>query len=358
MSQKRRVHQFLSGFTYGDAISDYAIEIQNVFKSKGYESEIFCEYMDARLKDRCKKFAYYLDDRKDTDIAILHYSIGSSIVPFVYEEVPNVVIIYHNITPHYYFAEINPYLYKECLAGRKWLGLFKDKAIVAIADSEYNREELVELGFNNTRVLPIKIDFSKFDRDYSFLLADKYRDERRNLLFIGRIIPNKKVEDVIMTYYVYRRYFNNLSRLFIVGGYIGYERYYYGLVKLVEGLRLKDVYFTGHISASFLSAMLGVADVFIMLSEHEGFCVPLLEAMYRGVVVVGLESGAIPFTMKEGGIIVKRKDFFHIAALIDEVMNDRNLRDAIIEKQRDVVRIYKEYDFESELFSCLGGLIE
>lgn len=357
MSKKRRVHQFLSGFTYGDAISDYAIEIQHIFRSKGYESEIYCEYMDARLKGGCKKFAYYLDDKEDTDIAILHYSIGSSIVPFVYEEAPNVVIIYHNITPHYYFAEINPYLYKECLAGRKWLGLFRDKAVVAIADSEYNRKELVELGFNNTRVLPIKIDFRKFDKDYSFLLADKYRDKRSNLLFIGRIIPNKKVEHVIMTYYAYKRYFNNLSRLFIVGGYIGYERYYYGLRKLIEGLKLKDVIFTGHISATFLSAILRVADVFIMLSEHEGFCVPLLEAMYRGVVVVGLERGAIPYTMRGGGILVKRKDFLHIAALIDEVMNDRKLRDAIIEEQMEVIRMYKEYDFEGELFYCLKGLI-
>jgi glycosyltransferase involved in cell wall biosynthesis len=357
MDKKIRMHQFLSGFTYGDAISDYAIEVQNILIRRGIESIIYSEYMDAHVKGKCMKYAYYLDNREENDIAILHYSIGSAIVPFVYEEAPRIVLIYHNITPYYYFADVNPYLYKECLAGRKWLGHFKDKAEIALADSEFNRKELEALGFKKTKVLPIKIDFSKFDKEFSKLLSGRFKDGKKNILFLGRLIPNKRVEDVIKLYSVYKRYYNENSRLFIVGNYKGYERYYFSLIKLIEVLKLSDVVFTGHISRSFLSALLCIADVFVMLSEHEGFCVPLLEAMYRRVPVVGYESGAIPYTMRGGGILVKEKNFYYLAGLLSEIIEDGELRREVVEAQEKVLDVYMNYNFEKEFFSCIEGII-
>ncbi len=310
------------------------------------------------MKGKCLRYPYYLDNRRKDDIIIFHYSIGSSIVPFVYEEAPRIVMVYHNITPHYYFTEINPYLYKECLAGRKWLILFKDRVEIALADSEYNRNELEELGFKNTRVLPIKIDFKKFDKDMSILLSDRYKDGKQNLLFIGRVIPNKKIEDIIEIFCAYKKFFNDSCRLFIVGGYKGYERYYYSLMRLVENMKIKDIIFTGHIPISFLSALLSVADIFLILSEHEGFCVPILEAMYRRIPVIGYESGAIPYTMRNAGILIKEKNNINVASLINEIIKNKDLRKDIIDRQMQMLREYMEYDYESELFSCLEGVLE
>src|SRR4030042_5686692 len=119
------------------------------------------------------------------------------------------------------------------------------------------------MGFKDTQVLPITIDFNKFEKQYSFSLVKKYSDGRMNWLFIGRIIPNKKVEDVLHAFHAYHRYFNSSSRLFVVGNYKGYERYFYGLMKIIADEKIEDVVFTGHTPTSFLSALLKVSHVFV-----------------------------------------------------------------------------------------------
>ncbi len=351
---KKAIHQFLTGFSRGDAISDYTIEIQKILKSRGYNSEIFCEYLDPRYKSKGYRFAKYFDYKSEDDLIIFHYSMGSYIVPFVYEEAKRIILIYHNISPHYYFRNINLNVYKECLLGREWLSLFVNRVEKAIADSEYNKKELEDFGFKNVKVLPIKINFNKFDEETSSALINKYRNSRINWIYIGRIAPHKKIEDVIMTFYFYQRYFCSRSGLFLVGIYKGFERYYYSLIRMIKDLGIRDVIFTSHASTRILSSLLRASDIFIILSEHEGFCVPLLEAMYCGVPVVASEAGAIPYTLKDAGVIVKERNYLAIAALINEILNNTDLRNKIIQQQFKVIREYKDYNFEEEFMRVIG----
>jgi len=351
---KKAIHQFLTGFSRGDAISDYAIEIQKILKSHGYNSEIFCEYLDPGYKNKGYRFAKYFDFKSEDDLIIFHYSMGSYIVPFVYEEAKRIILIYHNISPHYYFRNINLNVYKECLLGREWLSLFVNRVENVIADSEYNKKELEDFGFKNVKVLPIKINFNKFDEEVSLALINKYRGGRINWIYIGRIAPHKKVEDVIRTFYLYQRYFCNRSGLFLVGIYKGFERYYYSLIRMTEELGIRDVIFTSHASTRILSSLLKASDIFIILSEHEGFCVPLLEAMYCGVPVIASAAGAIPYTLKDAGVIVKERNYLAIAALINEILNNRDLRDKIIKHQFKVIREYKDYNYEGEFIKAIG----
>jgi len=353
----RAIHQFLTGFAYGDAISDYAIEIQKLIRKRGNSSEIFCEYLDSRYKDRAYKYPYYFDFRHDDDINIFHYSIGSAIVPFVYEEVHNILLIYHNITPHQYFKFINPHVYKECLSGRRWLGLFKDKALRALADSEFNRKELEEAGYGNTHVVPIVIDYRKFDRNSSAAVYKQFHDSKINWLYVGRVIPNKKIEDLLVAFHAYQKYFNEQSRLVIVGGYKGFERYYYSLTELIEKLRSKDVIFTAHVPTSFLTALFKVSHLFFMLSEHEGFNVPLLEAMYCRIPIIAYNSGAIPSTLKESGVLINEKNPVKIAAMADALLNNKSLKDTIIAQQERVLHEYSQINFENMFMEHLEQAI-
>lgn len=351
---KGAIHQFLTGFTSGDAISDYAIEIQKILRAQGYVSEIFCEYLDPKYYNRGYRYSKYFNFKSKQDLIIFHYSMGSYIVPFVYNEGEKIILIYHNITPHQYFKDLNLNVYKECLLGRKWLPLFANKIQLAIADSEFNKNELEELGFKNVKVLPIKIDFTKFDKNISYGLLKRFRDNKINWIYIGRIAPHKRVEDVILTFYFYQKYFCNNSRLFLVGLYRGFERYYYSLLEIINNLKIKEVIFTSHASLKILSSLLRISDIFIILSEHEGFCVPLLEAMHCGVVVVASDAGAIPFTLKDSGVIVKEKNLFRTAALINEILNNERLKNKIIKQQKELLKQYKEYNFEKEFLKTIG----
>ena len=116
---------------------------------------------------------------------------------------------------------------------------------------------------------------------------------------------------------VYKR-----QRLFFVGKYAGMEAYYEQLKRYVEALDLKDVYFTGHIKFDEILAYYRTADVFVCMSEHEGFCVPLVEAMYFGVPIVAYDSSAIADTLGNGGILTEDKDPKLVAEIINRLVQD------------------------------------
>jgi glycosyltransferase involved in cell wall biosynthesis len=336
------INQTLPTVSYGDAVSNSAIAIMKVLREIGYKSDIFAQDIHPKVQKYVKHIDKY-EGRDKSDILIHHFSTGSEVNDYVCNlKNTRKIMVYHNITPKEFFDGYNAVSYSLCKKGRQQLIEGKDTYEMALAVSEYNRKELDEIGYRNTKVLPIIIDFSDFKQEPDGKVIKKYSDGNTNILFLGRIAPNKKQEDIIKSFYYYKKYIDKQSRLFIVGSYNGMERYYNELKELVKYLDLEDVYFTGHIPFKEMLSYYHIADLFLCMSEHEGFCVPLVESMYFKVPIIAYNSCAVPETLGKAGIIVNQKDYRFIAEIINQVIQNKELRDKLIKNQIERLNDFNE----------------
>lgn len=334
---KFQIHQIHPSVSYGDAIGNEMIEIRDILKELGYESDIYAKFIHPKLKD-IKNYADYIKVSSPQNILIVHYSIGygSELLDFVRSLPDKKILLYHNITPPAFFQNFN----SEYEHATK-LGLYELKhqirsiVDIALADSEFNEQDLIGAGFTKTGVLPYIINLNKFDIAPNRKIIEKYDDDFVNILVVGRISPNKKVDDAIKCFYYYNKYINPKSRLFLVGSYQGMDSYFNYLNDLIQTLNVKNVYFTGHISLDELISFYKIGTIFLAMSEHEGFCVPLLESMHFEVPIIAYNSTAIPYTLDNAGILVNDKNYIEIAELINLLVEDKVLRNRIINKQSE-----------------------
>lgn len=331
-----KVHQILSDFHPGDAIGNETILIQKIFRESGYESEVFCKNHHHSLS--AHQYNEYPRDIERNRILIYHHSIGSDIAEFIKDLPDKKMMIYHNITPAHFFAGINEHLFYLLEKGRQELCDLTDSIQLAVGDSEYNRQELENVGYPCTDVLPILLDFTAYSKICLDTLKS-FSDDWINILFVGRISPNKAYEDVIKTFYYYKL-LNPKSRLLLPGSYQGTELYYDSLQKLVQKLRLTDVHFFGKINLEELVAYYKCADIFLCMSEHEGFNVPLLESMYFDIPIIAYNTCAIPYTLGDAGILINSKEYGVISELINIVVNDKDLSMKILKKQKKQLEKY------------------
>ena len=329
----RAVHQVLATLGYGDAIGHEVLGIQRVLRTAGYDSEIFVETADTRLEDLTYDYRDLVDASHPDNLLIHHFSIGSRASRVAYALPDRMALVYHNITPPEYFIGVHKQLVELCWKGRRELKAYVDRCDLALGDSEFNRQELEAIGFPDTGVLPVVPDFSHLAVTPDWRIAGQFDDERTNLLFVGRMIPNKRIENVISIFHAYRTHFNPQSRLLLVGSHGGFEKYLTMLHQLVATLGTPDVYFSGHVSNEELTAYYDVADLFLCASEHEGFCVPLVEAFQMRVPVVALAATAVPATLDGGGVLYNDRDPHHVAALVDAVLSDQAIADSVLAAQ-------------------------
>ena len=330
---KGNVHQVLATLGYGDAIGHEVLGIQRVLRGAGYQSEIFVETADRRLEHLTTDYREMVGRIGAEDVLIHHFSIGSRASRTAYALPGRMALVYHNITPPEYFLGVHKDLVKLCFRGRRELTAYIARCELALGDSEYNRQELQDLGFPNTGVLPVVPDFSHLELEPNTMTSDPFDDGWTNIMFVGRVIPNKKFEDLIRAFHVYRTRHNPRSRLLLVGSYGGFEKYLTMLHGLVARLGTPDVHFLGHVSNEELTALYGVADLFLCASEHEGFCVPLIESFYKQVPVLAYAATAVPATMDGGGVLYDSKDPFEIARLMAAILDDADVEDGVVASQ-------------------------
>jgi glycosyltransferase involved in cell wall biosynthesis len=344
-----RVHQVLATLGYGDAIGHEVLGIQRVLRAAGYESEIFVETADPRPEDRTLDYRDLVGASSPADVLIHHFSIGSRASRTAYALPGRMVLVYHNITPPEYFIGVHKDLVKLCFRGRRELTAYVERCELALGDSEYNRQELEALGFRATGVLPVVPDFTHLDGTPDRMLAADFDDEWTNVMFVGRVIPNKKFEDVIRAFHAYRSRHNPRSRLLLVGSYSGFERYLSMLHSLIARLGTPGVHFLGHVSNEELTALYDVADLFLCASEHEGFCVPIVEAFHKRVPVLAYAASAVPATMDGGGILYEDRDPIAIAGLMAAVADDARIEDAVLQSQDAALQRLQRRDFGGTL---------
>ena len=347
---KPRVHQVLAALAYGDAIGNEALAIRAHLLRRGYESDIFAEKVHPQMAGLARPLSEYEAQAGEDTLCLFHFSIGSAASSLVYHRREPLVCIYHNITPPEFFLPFHPHLARLCHHGRRELRAFAARSVLGLGVSEFNRKELATAGFRRTGVLPIVIDWSRYDEAPGPVMIERLRGfDGHTILFVGRIVPNKRIEDLLASFAVFQRHVSPRSRLLLVGDTTGHERYLRRLLETVRSLRLRDVVFTGQVAQADLIAAYASSQAFLCLSEHEGFCVPLLEAMRFGVPVLAYDAAAVRETLDGGGVLLEDKDPRIVAETLARVLSDGAFRSAILATQSRTLEAAKRIDFDGLL---------
>lgn len=357
------VHQFIAGYARGDAISNEARVLQSIFRKWGYASDIFCERR--RILPEWRSRARDLSEAPSAcaggAVALLHLSIGSaSNTCYAGLHCPK-VILYHNVTPPHFFRWFQPAMALDLAKGREQVKALASSADLVLADSAFNARELVAMGYPQPAVFPLALNFETLDQapDRSYLR--RFRDGRTNILFVGRCAPNKRLEHLLALFAHYQKAVNPEARLLLAGSWSGMERYYFWLLSLAREWRLREVHFLGSIPQKALNAVYRAADVFVCMSEHEGFCIPLMESMFFDLPVLAYRAAAVPETLDGCGVLANHKNYPELAEMMDRLVRDLPFRQAIIDRQRERLARYRARNVEDALrarFAPLLGVSE
>ncbi len=329
------VNQWMPAAHRGDAIGDAARRYQARLRAMGHESEIYAIEIDADAAYGVRPFAS--PGARDGDLTIFHFATPSPMTEAFADLRGARVLHYHNITPPEFFAPYDGNLVRLCQEARAELASLVGVADVALGVSEYNRRELEVMGFRDTGVLPLDVDIDRIRRAPRVpALEHCLGDGRTNLLFVGRIAPNKKIEDVIRLADHYGRHVDPRFRLIFVGRYDAVPGYYEMLRMMLakRGWSSDRALFTGPVPEDELATYYRASSVYVSMSEHEGFCVPLVEAMAADLPVLAYSCTAIPETLGGAGLAFAPKDFEHAAELLGVLAFDDDVRRRVIAGQR------------------------
>jgi len=321
------VHQFVPTLEPG-AVGAHTLAARAVLRAAGHTSEIFAGEIDPAWADRGAQSPR--DARGRADVIVYQMAIGSVVADTVLERDEPIVVNHHNLTPMRYIAGWQPVAAHGVAWGRGQLRELATRARLGVAVSSYNEHDLIEAGFTRTTVVPVLVDLGRLDVEAPEPGSRPARTGAVTWLFVGRLAPNKAQHDIVKAFAAYRRFHDADARLHLVGG--GREDgYAHTLRRFIHALGLDDaVTLPGGVSSAELAAYYRAADVFVVCSEHEGFCVPLLEAMHYGVPIVAFGAAAVPETLGEAGLLLDVKDPCTIAAAVDRVARDAALRRQLV----------------------------
>ena len=329
------INQWVPAAHRGDAIGDSARRVRELLRAHGHQSELYALTIDDDLRGDVLPFSH--DGARQGDVTIFHFALPSPMTePFA--SLPGRrVLQYHNITPASFFAPYDPQLFRLAALGRQELQSLAGRVDLALGDSEFNRQELEALGFAPTGVLPIAVNMSRItDAPRRPALEKILGDGLINILFVGRIVPNKRIDDHIRLAEMYKRYVDYYYRFIFVGRYDAVPSYFAQVQALItEFQMLPDrFWFTGPVPDEDLGAFYRWADAYVSLSEHEGFCVPLVEAMAADVPILAYAAGAVPETLGGAGVLFSPKDLEFAAETLGMLVYDRPVREAVLAGQR------------------------
>jgi len=351
------INQWVPAAHRGDAIGDSARRVRDLLRGMGHESDLFALTMDDELDGDVRRFDDPASQRGD--LTIFHYALPSPMTAAFARLSRGRILQYHNVTPAAFFAPYDPALFRLASLGRTELATLVGHVDLALGDSEYNRRELESLGFQPTGVFPIAVDTSRVTQRADRPALDAILDDGLvNFLFVGRIAPNKKIEDHIRLAEVYKRYVDAYYRFIFVGRCDVVPKYYSMVRALMSEYRLLNdrFVFTGPVPDAELAVYYRHAAVYVSLSEHEGFCVPLIEAMAADVPVLAYAAAAVPDTLGGAGVQFAPKDLEVAAELLGALAFDDDLRTAVIAGQRRRLADFGDARIRSELTTVLQQL--
>jgi glycosyltransferase involved in cell wall biosynthesis len=323
-----RVDQVIPSLATRDAIGVHTIALTEALRGAGLMSDIFYGDCSPDLLKLARPIGSLGRASKDRWL-LYQASIGSPVFDAFAARLEPKLLNYHNITPVELLEAWEPSVGYEAGLGRQQLGRIATECRLGIAASAFNEGELIEAGFAATAVAPLLIDMTgraEVDKARLRRLEEAKADGGPDFLFVGKVSPHKAPHDLVKMLAVYRRLYHPCARLHLVGSPLG-RRYGPALDAFVADLGLSEaVSVVGSIRPEELEAYYRAADVFVCASEHEGFCVPLVEAMAHDVPVVAYGAAAVPETVQDAGLLLDSKEPLRFAAAVQKVMQDEQLR--------------------------------
>jgi glycosyltransferase involved in cell wall biosynthesis len=345
------VNQWVPAAHKGDAIGDSARRVRGLLREMGHQSDLYAMTIDDEL--RGDVIPWTEPAAKRGDLTIFHFALVSPMTAEFARLDSGRVLQYHNVTPAHYFAGYDAAIFRLAMLGREDLKSLAGHTDVALGDSEYNRRELESLGFSNTGVFPIAIDTERITRAPRRPALEKLLEDEDwpNFLFVGRIVPNKRIEDHIKLAEHFKRYVSEQYRFVFVGKTDATPKYYAAVQGLINRFRMPPgrFIFTGPVPDVDLATYYRKASVYISLSEHEGFCVPLLEAMAADVPVLAYSAAAVPDTLGGAGVQFAPKDLEYAAEILGELTFNQTLRTQVIAGQRRRLADFSDARIRQEL---------
>jgi glycosyltransferase involved in cell wall biosynthesis len=322
------VHQFVPTFEPG-AVGAHMVHLRRLCHDLGWESELFAEHL-RHPGEEAHDHRSYARLARPGDVLVYHMAVGSGVADLVAARPEPLVVYHHNITPASYFEAWEPAFVHGIAWGRRQLRELAPRAGLGLAPSSFNRDELDRAGYRRTAVAPLLFDPSVLDHDVDPAEVERLTAGGTAWLFVSRVVPNKCQHDLVKAFAVYRRVYDPAAVLRLVGPSAS-ARYLTALRRLVADLGLGGaVEITGPVGDAALGAHYRAADVYVSVSEHEGFGVTPLEAMHHGVPVVAFAAGAVPETVGTGGLCLATKEAATVAAAVHRVAADPALRDALV----------------------------
>jgi glycosyltransferase involved in cell wall biosynthesis len=365
---RRRIDQWVPALHRGDAIGDSARLMRDAFRRWGHEADVWAPHIDEDLAGDGRPYSEFPAAGAGPDnVVILHYALPSRMTADLRAFPGRRVLLHHNITPPGFFVPWDPEMVRICALGGEEVAGLRDAVDLALADSEFTRQELEAAGFRRTGVLPIFLDFARYREAPNPVLLRRLDDERTSLLFVGRVAPNKRQEDLIRLASFWKRALSPAVRVVLVGrlprretGHgLPLRAHYFDALQAFayeEGLTSEEAFFVGHADHADLLACYATADVFVSMSEHEGFGVPLVESMLMGLPVLARRAAAVAGTLGEGGVTFDGFDLPAVAEMARLLATEGDLRTRVLAAQSRRLDAFAPAAVEAALRRFIGSL--
>ena len=335
------VHQFLPALNPHDATGTHTLKLREVLREAGWRSEIFAEAVHDDLAAEAYKHWMYPEHAADGDVAVYQFTTSSAVAPYLAEQGLPLILDFHNFTSPELFAGWEPGNVTRAAQAGDDLASLAPEALLGLARSRYSETALKRAGCRRTAVLPVLTDYGRVTATPDPRVATELRARKgdaggADILFVGRVVPSKAQHELVKVLWTYRRLYDPAARLHLVGGTSSYE-YSKSLYDFADDLGLAEaVRITGEVSDEALAAHYAAADVFLSLSVHEGFGVPLVEAMTAGVPIVarGAGAGAVSQTVGGAALLLEAGDPAYVAAALHRVCTDETLRRTLVDRGR------------------------
>jgi glycosyltransferase involved in cell wall biosynthesis len=329
------IHQVLVAASPGDAITNMALGTRRLLRRIG-PSEIYARHIAPSLLDEVLPLADYRP-RHARNLLLFHASIGQSEVhEFLTSRDEHLVLVYHNMTPGHYFEPYDPVFAELLELGRREVEHLRPRVVCAIAASRYNARELEQMGYSDVRVAPPIVDLRRLSavEPRASTVRHLAAFEAPIMLCVGQLMPHKRPDFLVKMMHVAETYLGMRGYLLLVG-HQRLERYARAIREQVQELNLASVHVVGPVDEPDLAAMFHSADVVVTASEHEGFCLPLLEAMTFEKPIVARACAAIPETVGDAALLLPPHQgpaFF--AEAVTELLANEPLRRELIAAER------------------------
>ena len=331
----RTLHQFHPTIAFGDAVGNDCFQLQHLIWQHGARSDLFAQEARDEVRPFVRDWRGLVHEPNDHAALLVHVSMGNDVLDDVASLPLPKAVVYHNITPAHFFEGQSEQNRHYAALGREQLRRLAGVCALGIADSEYNRKELEEAGFAITAVVPLLLDWRGYDALPDERVARMLSEERTDIVAIGQILPQKAIHDIVVAFARYRER-DQTARLHLVGSHAMSGDYLERVRSLVRTHDLsRAVTFTGSVSQEELVAYYRGATALLTLSDHEGFCAPLVEAMRFDLPIVAHAAGAIPETLGDAGILLEDKSPGRVAEALERVVGDATLRAHLVARGRD-----------------------